>query len=185
MLQPCITVGNQNLSEPYDSTNRGLVSSVPARREPQAVLGQGELTRPLAGSKRRKSTGTSPTLVTSRVRGPALVLYMAGPKLRALAGVMLYLLNTARALICISAGSLLKFAAPLFGVMLPKVTCSEQFYLDRQCDLLPPSERLCNGNCYVCAVSQSDLSLQHLTPACCKQRERTRLYENVCNNQAE
>lgn len=45
------------------------------------------------------------------MRGAALVLYTAGPKLSALAGVMLYLLNTARALICISADSLLKLAA--------------------------------------------------------------------------
>lgn len=58
------------------------------------------LTKPLTGSKRRRLRGTSPTLVISKVRGPAAVLYMMGPKLRALAGMMLYLLNTARTLTC-------------------------------------------------------------------------------------
>ena len=56
--------------------------------------------RPLIGSNRRKLKGTSPTLVTSRARGSAAVLKVTGPKFSALAGVMLYLLNTARMLSC-------------------------------------------------------------------------------------
>ena len=38
MLQPCITAGNQNLSETYESTSRELVSSE-SRYEPCIVLG--------------------------------------------------------------------------------------------------------------------------------------------------